>query len=405
MPTEYARDNLGRYQTDGLSAKDFNKVFDLIRKQQRQNRRNARRTLTPRIMGMRNRELEAFLSLGKKKDGTYFTPEDIRSFNTSRQAHKTKFKSTVPGITYAQLVAQSTSIDIKRANNKVSDGTGIKAATFLGLKHNLALISVNASDESVHQHHRVRIRFEEWDKAVEEIAEDGAKKARIAADLCKGRVSFDCDCGRHQYWYRYMATAGNYAVAPPKEYAFPKIRNPDLTGVACKHVLHAMTRFQSPTWHKAIIIALEKAAEQVAFGDDKRKTTTYFKGELAKSLARNRTTTTDQDKAAREYKLYLKSQDALGKKLRAKDSATDNVRRLLKKARTTANRKNAELKASRVREAQARAEADALKKALQTQANNLIKFFISQGMDKAAATAQARSILETQINEARKRKG
>ncbi|EKM0775908.1 phage tail protein, partial [Escherichia coli] len=179
MPTEYARDNLGRYQTDGLSAKDFNKVFDLIRKQQRQNRRNARRTLTPRIMGMRNRELEAFLSLGKKKDGTYFTPEDIRSFNTSRQAHKTKFKSTVPGITYAQLVAQSTSIDIKRANNKVSDGTGIKAATFLGLKHNLALISVNASDESVHQHHRVRIRFEEWDKAVEEIAEDGAKKARI----------------------------------------------------------------------------------------------------------------------------------------------------------------------------------------------------------------------------------
>lgn len=98
MPTEYARDNLGRYQTDGLSAKDFNKVFDLIRKQQRQNRRNARRTLTPRIMGMRNRELEAFLSLGKKKDGTYFTPEDIRSFNTSRQAHKTKFKSTVPAL-------------------------------------------------------------------------------------------------------------------------------------------------------------------------------------------------------------------------------------------------------------------------------------------------------------------
>lgn len=75
---------------------------------------------------------------------------------------------------------------------------------------------------------------------------------------------------------------------------------------------------------------LEKAAEQVAFGDDKRKTTTYFKGELAKSLARNRTTTTDQAKAAREYELYLKSQDALGKKLRAKDSATDNVRRLLK---------------------------------------------------------------------------
>lgn len=75
MPTEYARDNLGRYQTDGLSAKDFNKVFDLIRKQQRQNRRNARRTLTPRIMGMRNRELEAFLSLGKRKMAPTLRPK------------------------------------------------------------------------------------------------------------------------------------------------------------------------------------------------------------------------------------------------------------------------------------------------------------------------------------------
>ncbi len=51
MPTEYARDNLGRYQTDGLSAKDFNKVFDLIRKQQRQNRRNSATYTHPKDYG------------------------------------------------------------------------------------------------------------------------------------------------------------------------------------------------------------------------------------------------------------------------------------------------------------------------------------------------------------------
>jgi hypothetical protein len=405
MPADFTRNDQGRYQTDGLDAKDFHRVFELIQKQQRKNRRKARRTLTPRTMGKRNRELDAFLSLGKKKDGTYFTPDDIRRFDAARQAHKKGFRNTVPGITYAQLVAQSTSIDIKRANNRVSDGTGIKAATFLGIKHNLAVVSVKASEESDHQHHRVRIRFEEWDQAVEDISEDDAKKARIAADLCKGRVSFDCDCGRHQYWYRYMATAGNYAVAPPKEYAFPKIRNPDLNGVACKHVLHTMTRFQSSTWHRAIINALDKAAKQVAFGDDKRKTTTFFKGELAKALARNRTTTTDQTKAKREFERYQQAQETLGKKLKSKDTKTDNVRRLLKKARTTTNKKAAELRAAKVREEQARAEATALKKALQAQADNLIKFFMSQGMDKAAATAQAKTILQTQINEARKRKG
>ncbi|EMX6854014.1 phage tail protein, partial [Salmonella enterica] len=39
MPVEYARNEQGRYQTDGLSAKDFHRVFELIQKQQRKNRR------------------------------------------------------------------------------------------------------------------------------------------------------------------------------------------------------------------------------------------------------------------------------------------------------------------------------------------------------------------------------
>lgn len=100
-----------------------------------------------------------------------------------------------------------------------------------------------------------------------------------------------------------------------------------------------MTRFQSSTWHKAIINALEKAAKQVAFGDDKRKTTTFFKGEIAKALARNRTTTTDQAKASREFDRYQKAQDALDKKLKSPSQATDKVRRLLKKTRTKVNKK------------------------------------------------------------------
>lgn len=400
---DFEKDDQGRYQTSGLDAKQFHKVFDLIQKQQRQNRRGAKRTLTPRLMGKRNRELDAFLSLGRKKDGTYFTPDDIRQFDASRQAHKTNFRNNVAGITYAQVVAQSTSIDIKRASNKVDDGTGIKSATFLGMKHNLAIISVRASDASVHQHHRVKIRFEEWDQAVDDIGEDGAKKPRIAAALCKGRVSFDCDCGRHQYWYRYMATAGNYAVAPPKEYAYPKERNPELTGVACKHVLHALTKFQSATWHRPLITALEKAADQTAFGDDKRKTQTFFKGEVAKALARNRTTTTNQAKAKQEFDKYQQAQAALGKKLKSADVTTDNVRRLLKKARTSVSKNATARKVAEAKAQQAKAEAAALKKALQDQANNLIKYFMSTGLSKEAATVQAKTILQTQINEAMKR--
>lgn len=63
---------------------------------------------------------------------------------------------------------------------------------------------------------------------------------------------------RHQYWYRYIATAGNFALAPPKEYAYPKIKNPKLRGVACKHVIHALTRLQSSSWQLSIARALQR---------------------------------------------------------------------------------------------------------------------------------------------------
>lgn len=102
-------------------------------------------------------------------------------------------------------------IDIKRANNAVDDGSGIKRATPVSLRHNVINIRVEASDISVHQHHIVRIRFEEWDQMVDDIAEDDKSALKITKSLCAGRVSFDCDCGRHQYWYRYIATAGNFA--------------------------------------------------------------------------------------------------------------------------------------------------------------------------------------------------
>lgn len=37
MPAEYPRNDQGRYETEGLGAKDFHRVFELIQKQQRKN--------------------------------------------------------------------------------------------------------------------------------------------------------------------------------------------------------------------------------------------------------------------------------------------------------------------------------------------------------------------------------
>ncbi|QCR38752.1 phage tail protein [Nissabacter sp. SGAir0207] len=361
MPSpDFDRKENGRYATHGLSAAEFLKVFNRIRKTQRKNRQGARRTLTPAMM--RNKELEKFLELGKKKEGTFFTPEDMKRFITGRMAHRTQFNSDVPGITYAQLVAQSTKIDVQRASNKVDDGSGIKKAIFIRLQHNTAMVKVEASDISMDDHHLVRVRFEEWDRYVEDVGDEKASLMTLSRQLAAGRVSFDCDCGRHQYWYRYMATAGNYALKPPAEYAFPKVRNPDLTGVACKHVIHTMTRFQSMTWQRQLGQQLKKAATQVAFGDDKKKTTRTFTEDEQKAMGRNRSAETDQDKVRKEFARYQAAQQAMAKKQATSRDQIEQLRKKAARARTATAKKAAELKLALARAKKAEQERDDAKK-------------------------------------------
>lgn len=156
MP-DFLKNQDGRYITDGLSSKDFTRVFELIRKEQNRKRRQANRTLTPGRL--RNKSAEDILKLGKKKGGTFFTRDDLKGFEKLRSKAREKYDSKTAGITYAQLVASSQAIDIKRANNAVDDGSGIKRATPVSLRHNVINIRVEASDISVHQHHIVRVRF------------------------------------------------------------------------------------------------------------------------------------------------------------------------------------------------------------------------------------------------------
>lgn len=71
----------------------------------------------------------------------------------------------------------------------------------------------------------------------------------MADAVLQGAVRFDCDCGRHRFWYRYIASVGSFAYGKA-ETGFPKIRNPNLKGLACKHVIFVMrmlTQSQSMT--------------------------------------------------------------------------------------------------------------------------------------------------------------
>lgn len=396
---DFPRDSNGRYQTEGLSAKEFHQVFNQIDRDKRAKRRKARHTLMPLVL--KNKTADDILALGKKsKGGTFFTPEDLKAFEKQRKAIRKTLNSDVAGITYAQLVAGSLSIDVKRANNAVDDGSGIKRAVPSTLKHNVVTISVEASARSEDKHHRVKVRFEEWDALIDELA-DEKSAAKVAKKLCAGRVSFDCDCGRHQYWYRYIATAGNFALAPPKEYAFPKIRNPNLKGIACKHVIHSMTRLQSASWQLRIGQAMLQAAQRVGFGDDKQRTTKHFTDEDKKAFNKNRSSQTDQRAVRQEWEKYQNRQRALGKQIARDGSKLKQLSEKLLKAR-----KMSKVQRAKAEENQQKLKAEQDKNALlQQQLADRFKLERQTFVDAMVMAGVSRSEAEKRFLEYVKNKG
>lgn len=346
MP-EFPRAESGRYETEGLMPKQFNQLFNQIQKDQRAKRRKANRLLTPSLL--KNKSFDDVLALGKKRDGTFFTKEDLKGFENNRKKIRAGFDTKTAGITYSQLIANCASIDVKRANNAVDDGSGIKMASFIGMEHNVAIISVTASDRSEDKHHRVKVRFEEWDTAMEDLSDKEKNTSRVVRQLCAGRMSFDCDCGRHKYWYRYIATAGNFALSPPKEYVYPKVRNPNLKGVACKHVIHAMTRMQAGSWQMQVGRLLQKNSKATSYGDDKKRTTEFFGDEQLKQVNRNRKSKTNHDAIKGEYQRYQKRMAALEQKLKKSPEKVEALRSQLKKSKKLTDSQRLKLQEQRLK--------------------------------------------------------
>lgn len=115
----------------------------------------------------------------------------------------------------------------------------------------------------------------------------------------RGHLSFDCDCERHRYFFRYIATIGGFN-AGRDETGYPKIRNPGLKGVACKHVLRVMAELQSSA---AILHFIEKAMAKAQASIEKRVSHAAMQAEVnvlaAKQASKPREIrTTEQRKAA-----------------------------------------------------------------------------------------------------------
>lgn len=190
------------------------------------------------------------------------TADDLAQFRHNAKAAGRRFKG---GITARQVVDMSLSSDRDRARRQITMSVPSAARGVRGSGRQISALEVrfitNAGPDSDVSRHHVTVEFTGYQTA---IASGAESTKRAAARLRKEGVRFDCDCGRHRYWYRYIATIGRYNAGRP-ESGFPKVRNPKLNGVACKHVLRVMSEIEGGS---AVQMFLARAIEKGRQSED-----------------------------------------------------------------------------------------------------------------------------------------
>lgn len=223
-------------------------------------RRGARNILNPN-------ELQGDYDAGRLLQTTLggeirdLTADDLAAFRQNARSLGRRFKG---GITPRQVIDMSRSIDRKRARTEITVAVPSSARTVRGAGRSADSLEVrfitNASKRHGTYRHFVTVQFLGYPNA---IASGALSPDKAASQIRKQAVRFDCDCGRHTFWYRYIATVGNYN-AGRAENGYPKIRNPNLAGVACKHVLRVMAEVEGSSVVQSFLVrAIAKGRERM----------------------------------------------------------------------------------------------------------------------------------------------
>jgi hypothetical protein len=261
------------------------------------------------------------------------TADDLAAFRQNVRMLGKRFKG---GINPRQVIDMSTAIDRKRAREEILVAVpGSSVATKVGGQVNGLEVRflTSASRKYGATRHFVTVNFTDYPVAIA----SGADEAKGAAErMRKQAVRFDCDCGRHRYWYRYVATIGNYHAGRP-ENGYPKVRNPNLTGVACKHVLRVMAEIEGNSSVQSFLTrAIEKGRKSADGSANIRTRQKDADKQAAKQAARPKASgnTGDAD--------YDRSRAALRKQSRATTTKPKRVASGSKRMAALADVSNAE---------------------------------------------------------------
>ena len=283
--------------------KAFEAQFRKIKAQKKEKRVEGVGLMTPDLIRRHIKSgQDLVLAYGQKGLTVKYTVEDLRKFIQAQEKAGKEFVEDDQGVIILKLLSASDSKDRARAQGQ------IKTAVIYRVRGNVLHIQTNAGPDSKYKHHQVKVRLEDWYNQLR-----GQNDYKVAVhNAVNGRVSFDCDCGRHQFWYRYLATMGKFAIAP-LEKDFPKIRNPKLTGCCCKHVIRALSNVRTPSAQAILVKEMERQSRAKGFADDE-KTTRFLNQEELKKLTRSKAKIMDKTETEKAYQEYLKAQEAFKKK-------------------------------------------------------------------------------------------
>ncbi len=197
------------------------------------------------------------------------TTNDLAQFRHNMRMAQKNFNGD--GITARQVIDLASSKPMPGAGSDTDIDSARKQITMAvpvsAFNNEIRFITNAGPDSDVSRHH-VLVRFNAFAEAANKLMASTVQERKdpkqTANWLRKQKLAFDCDCGRHRYWFRYISTIGNFN-AGRKELGFPKVRNPNLKGVACKHVLRVMSEVESST---SVLNFLSKHMEKLRDSQD-----------------------------------------------------------------------------------------------------------------------------------------
>jgi hypothetical protein len=111
----------------------------------------------------------------------------------------------------------------------------IKYVRYVGTKGNIMKFFVPSSTRI--NRWSTYIQFSQWAEQVRDTSITAPEAARLL--LWAGDIRIHCACPAYLFWgMQYIDTMLDIAIFP--ETRFPAIRNPQLKGIACKHLLRTL---------------------------------------------------------------------------------------------------------------------------------------------------------------------